>query len=129
MLIKILLIFLLMLVNFGVSAKSPCEVIKQHDGYQKTLSKVDVLKEMNVIAPFDVLAGTEIACVLVSFQLDQNGKPHDFKRVDSFPDNSILRYAVSALKHSVFVVDPDASEYFMYFELTSSDLMKMEIKQ
>ncbi|MGI5309747.1 hypothetical protein [Rheinheimera sp. WS51] len=106
----------------GVSGQSHCDALQQHDGYKSTALRVVNLNEMKVIAPFDVLAGNEMTCVLVSFSIDKDGKPYDYESVSAYPDNGLLRFAIATLKSAVFKPDQDNERGFMYFQLKAEYL-------
>lgn len=122
MLIKFL--FFALIYSASASGQESCDSLRQHLGYKQTVSNIVHLDEMKIIAPFNVLAGEEIACVLVSFYIDSEGKPYGYESVRSYPDNRLLRFAIGSLRAGVFKLSQDSHQGFMYFELQRDDLIK-----
>lgn len=124
MLIKFLFCALIYFASTSASGQESCDSLSHHSGYKQTVSNIVHLDEMKVIAPFNVLAGEEMACVLVSFYIDSEGKPYGYESVGSYPDNRLLRFATRSLRSGIFKLSQESNQGFMYFELKRDDLMK-----
>lgn len=122
MLIRFL--FLVFIYCTSANSQEPCDSLRNHSGYNDTMTRIIHLDEMKVISPFNVLAGDEMACVLVSFYIDAEGKSYGYESIGSYPDNRLLRFAVTSLKSGIFKLDQESGKGFMYFELKRDELMK-----